>query len=232
MKQGKYAAKRARKHSKKPLVLLLALMLIVGVAAGGTIAWLTAQSGQVVNTFTTSNIEIELRETNPDETARQNIQIVPGYTIKKDPTVTVKANSEKCYVFVTVTEANWPAVTETDNTTRKVNYSVITGDDGWTLLENSGATEGIKVYYRIVDKGSTDQSFNILDGDKVTISGTLTKTEMGQITNNFTLTFNAYACQYYQNNTSGTGENQDTTGTFFTASEAWNNCKPASFGTT
>ncbi len=224
MKQGKYAAKRTRKQSKKPLVLLMALMLVVGVAVGGTVAWLTADSGTITNTFKTSDIAITLSETKPEN---KTAQIVPGYTITKDPKVTVTKDSEKCYVFVTVTENNWPAVAESEGGTRKVDYTVITGEDGWTMLENSGAATGTTVYYRVVNKGESDQEFKILDGDKVTISSTLTKTEMAAITNDFTLTFNAYACQYYKNNTA---TDSDTNGTAFTASEAWNNCKPSNFG--
>ena len=47
---------------KKGLALFLALtLLVVGVVAG-TLAWLTAKSDVVTNTFTTSDIKVELKE--------------------------------------------------------------------------------------------------------------------------------------------------------------------------
>ena len=54
-------AKRNRRSvSSKTLALLLALVLVLGVAAGGTIAWLVAQSDTVTNTFTYGDINIAL----------------------------------------------------------------------------------------------------------------------------------------------------------------------------
>ena len=65
-----------------------------------------------------------------------------------------------------LTEANWPTFTEADKTTRKVEYKIA---DGWTELEKG-------VYYRVVAKNDKeDQSFHVLQGDKVTVSSTLTK---------------------------------------------------------
>ncbi len=226
MKQGKFAAKRVRKQRRKPLAVLLALMLIVGVAVGGTVAWLTAKSDTITNTFKTSDITITLSETKPDN---KTAQIVPGYTITKDPLVTVTKGSEKCYVFVTVTETNWPAMTESEGGARKVDYTVITGNDGWKKLENSGAASGTTVYYRVVEKNEAgDQKFKILTDDKITISGTLTKTEMAQITNDFTLTFNAYACQYYKDNlgNASNADQKDDVGGYFSAGDAWAACNP------
>ena len=52
---------------KKGLALILALtLLVVGVVAG-TLAWLTAKSDVVTNTFTTSDIKVELKETTGTE---------------------------------------------------------------------------------------------------------------------------------------------------------------------
>ncbi len=209
-------------RNKKPLVLVLALFFLIGIVGSATLAWLTDATGPVRNTFETSDIDIELEETLP---SGYQAQIVPGYTIAKDPKVTVKANSEKCFLFVTVKENNWPVVTETDGATRKVDYDIA---EGWTELEASGAEVGTTVYWRIVEKGTQDQFFGVLKNDQVTVSGTLTKAEMENITNNFTLEFTAYACQYYKNNTPVTGENADANGTPFTAKEAWDNCKPVS----
>ena len=84
---------------KKTLALVLALTLLVAGVVGGTLAWLTAQTAEVKNTFTVGDINIGLTETTTD------YKMVPGNTIAKDPTVTVKANSEACWLFVKVTES-------------------------------------------------------------------------------------------------------------------------------
>ena len=118
---------------KKTFVLLLALVLIAGAAVGGTLAWLTATTGEVKNTFTTSNIEIELAE-NAGGTNKE-FKMVPGCTITKDPKVTVKANSEDCYLFVKVEKStNFDAYME---------YAI---DTGWTALTG---VDG--VYYIEID---------------------------------------------------------------------------------
>lgn len=67
MYNGSHAAPRKGRNSKKPLLLLLSLVLVVALAVGGTLAWLTAQTDPVVNTFTAgtggTNIEEEVTET-------------------------------------------------------------------------------------------------------------------------------------------------------------------------
>ena len=163
---------------KRTLALLLALVLVIGVAAGGTVAWLTAKSDTVVNTFTYGDINITLAETTGD-----TYKIIPGVDIAKDPKVTVEAGSEACWLFVRVAEENWPTATE--NGTRKVNYAIA---DGWTKLEDG-------VYYREVAADTADTSFNVLKDNVVTVSENLTKTDINNITTQPKLTFTAYAVQ-------------------------------------
>lgn len=152
--------KTHRTVSIKIVALIAAIVLVIGCTAGGTVAWLVSKPTAIVNTFTIGNINATLTET------ERAYNIVPGVDIAKDPIATVKANSEDCYLFVQLTEENWPAFTEADKTTRKVKYEIA---DGWTELENG-------VYYRVVTKSDTeDQTFHVLQGDKVTVSSTLTK---------------------------------------------------------
>jgi len=154
--------KTNRTVSIKIAALIAAIVLFIGCTAGGTVAWLVSKPDPIVNVFTVGNINAELAET---ATA---FKIVPGVDIAKDPVATVKAKSEDCYLFVQLTEKNWPAFTEADNTTRKVKYEIV---DDWTKLEDG-------VYYREVTKSNTEnQSFHVLQGDKVTVSSTLTKEE-------------------------------------------------------
>ena len=181
-------ANRRRSVGMKTFVAMLALVLVIGCAVGGTIAWLTAQTGPVVNTFTYGDINIELTETKPEN---KQAKIIPGVDIEKDPKVTVKANSEACWLFVKVEETG----TFVDN---KVTYSIA---DGWT--QGDGTNIPANVYYREVNAVTADTSFYVLKGNTeypngvVTVSEELTKAEVNSITaeNQPKLTFTAYAVQ-------------------------------------
>lgn len=151
-------SKTNRTVSIKIAALIAAIVLVIGCTAGGTVAWLVSKPDPIVNVFTVGNINATLTET------KKEFKIVPGVDITKDPVATVKANSEECYLFVKLTEENWPTLTETGKT-RKVEYKIA---DGWTKLEDG-------VYYREVPKKDTDQAFHVLQNDKVTVSNTLTK---------------------------------------------------------
>lgn len=156
--------KTNRTVSIKIAALIAAIVLVIGCTAGGTVAWLVSKPAAIVNVFTVGNINATLTET------KTAFKIVPGVDITKDPVATVKAKSEDCYLFVQLTEKNWPTFTETGSTTRKVKYEIA---KGWTKLES---VDG--VYYREVTKNDkADQNFPVLQDDKVTVSSTLTKEE-------------------------------------------------------
>lgn len=183
--------KSKRTVSVKAFVAILALVLALGCAAGGTFAWLTAQTSTVTNTFTYGDINIELTETKP---TGRNATIIPGMNIEKDPKVTVKANSEACWLFVKVEKEG----TFVDN---KVTYSI---RDGW--IPGTGAN-GVpeNVYYREVsaDDAKAGVGYYVLTGDEthpngvITVSDTLTKDDIKTITaeNQPKLKFTAYAVQ-------------------------------------
>lgn len=166
--------KKFRELSGKLVVAMLAVTLLIGCAIGGTVAWLTAKTDAVVNTFTYGNINITLAET-----TGTNYKIIPGVDITKDPKVTVKANSEDCWLFVKVQETGTFVADE-------VTYSIA---DGWTAL--TGQTD---VYYREVGAVTADTSFDVIKENKVYVKDTLTKEDIQNITNP-TLTFTAYAVQ-------------------------------------
>lgn len=183
---------------KKGLALVLALTLLVTGIVGGTLAWLTATSDEVVNTFTTSDIDITL-----EENSGESYKMVPGYTITKDPKVTVVDGSEKCYLFVKLEKS--------DNFDTFLTYEIA---DGWIELEGVSG-----VYYRVVDTADMGTEYSVLKGDQVSVKGTVTKDDMNGLTDDTypTLTVTAYASQY--------NKSADKT---FTAAEAWNNIAPAS----
>lgn len=177
-------------RSFRGLVLVLALALIVGVAGGATFAWLTAKTDPVVNTFTYGDINIDLAESTGSD-----YKIIPGVNIGKDPKVTVKAGSEACWLFVKVEEENWPefADGEGENAVRKVNYAIA---DGWT--KGDGTSIPANVYYRDrgVDASNADQEFPVLKDNKITVSNTLTKINIKDIsTTTPKLSITAYAIQ-------------------------------------
>ena len=178
---------------KKILVACLCVALAVLTIAGTTLAYLTSKTEAVVNTFTVGNIDITLTETKPDN---NQAKIIPGVDIEQDPKVTVMANSEACWLFVKVEEANWPMFLETDGTTRKVSYSI---DTGWTKGDDTNIPTN--VYYRAVDAVTDNTSFCVLKGNNqytngvVTVSENLTKNEIRTIATQPTLTFTAYAVQ-------------------------------------
>lgn len=162
---------------KKTIALVLACVICVGIGIGGTLAWLTAQTGPVTNTFTVGNVDITLAETTT------NYKMVPGNTIAKDPKVTVLKDSEACWLFVKIEES-----------TNLSSYISYTADSGWTALDGVSG-----VYYREVAASTTDQTFSVLTDDQVTVKDTVTKAMMDSLkaqgATQPTLTFTAYACQ-------------------------------------
>lgn len=160
---------------KKTFIIALCLALVVAFAAGGAIAWLTATTGTVTNTFTVGNIDIDLTETTTD------YKMVPGNTIAKDPKVTVKAGSEACWLFVKIEKSA--------NLDTFITYAVA---DGWTALTG---VDG--VYYRAVAATTADTPFDVLAGNTVTVKDTVSKANMDGLTAETypTLTFTAYAVQ-------------------------------------
>ena len=204
---------------KKTFVLLLALVLIAGAAVGGTLAWLTDTTDAVQNTFTTSDIDITLAESE-----NLNLQMIPGCTIAKDPKVTVKAGSEDCYLFVKVEKST--------NFDTYMEYAI---DTDWTALDG---VDG--VYYIEIDTADEKGvAFNILgtgtkafDGitytwadNQVLVKPTVTKANMEALNvegaKKPTLTFTAYAVQLYKSN-----------GVKFTPAEAWDLAKDLTTPTT
>ena len=175
-----------RTVSVKAFVAILALVLALGCAAGGTFAWLIATTDTVTNTFTYGDINITLDETKPDN---KQAKVIPGVNIEKDPKVTVAANSEACWLFVKVEEVSWPTFKEAGGTTDKISYAIATG---WTELEGHSG-----VYYRELGFTSNNTEYPILNGNIVTVSENLTKAEINTITGSkqFQLKFTAYAVQ-------------------------------------
>ena len=181
---------------KKSLALLLAIAIVVVGAVAGTVAWLTDRTAAVKNTFTTSDIKIELKET-----TGENYKMIPGCTIAKDPKVTVKTGSEACYLFVKLEESK--------NFADFMTYEMA---EGWEALP-----EAPGVFYRKVAAATADTAFEVLKGNQVSVNGNVTKAQMNGLTADTypTLTVTAYASQLNKNAT-----------TEFGPAAAWANIAP------
>lgn len=181
------------KKTSKVLLLGLCAVLLVTASVFGTVAYLT-DTESVKNTFTVGNIDITLDET------EATYKMIPGYTITKDPKVTVKTGSEPCWLFVKLEKSQ--------NFDKYMEYTV---DGDWT---QGSVTDGIPadVYYREIDTADKmGKNYIVLKDNKVTVKSDVTKAMMDDAENNKpTLTITAYACQLQKDNNNR-----------FTAPEAW-----------
>lgn len=161
---------------KKTIALVLALVLIVGAAIGGTVAYLTDKTASVTNTFTIGKVDIDLTET------QRTYKMIPGNTLDKDPKVTVTAGSEDSWVFVKIEEST--------NLDTYISYTIATG---WNELT------GVPGVYYCEYTGSDAATYPVLKDSKVTVNSSVTSAQMNALTVDGavqpTLTFTAYAIQ-------------------------------------
>ncbi len=193
------------------LVMIACAMLMCAVSS--TMAWLQDQTDPVTNTFTPSHGDVELTET------KEDFKMVPGWTIPKDPKVTVAADSEDCIVFVVITEKG----IEGHTFDKFIGYEIATG---WTKGNSENGVPA-NVYFRTVKKTDTVREFAVLKDNQVTVKYTVTEEMMDLITDKIEggqteevdkpeLTFTAYAVQLKNSNT-----------TEFTPADAWAQVKPS-----
>ncbi len=159
---------------KSYISLIVAAAVLLTATIGFTLAYLISSSNKVENTFTVGNISISLNETTGSE-----YKMAPGVTILKDPTITVEANSDACWLFVkTQTSSNFGSFCE---------FEI---GQGWqTLQQNEG------VYYQRVEKSAVNQKFKVLKNDRIYVKDTLTEEDFNALLKNPTLKVTAYAIQ-------------------------------------
>lgn len=173
------ASRRNKKNRAAGTLLVVCMMLVVMVGSiAGTVAWLTATSGKVTNTFTVGDINITLTESTGTE-----YKVIPGATVKKDPKVTVVSGSEKCYVYVSVENnlklGDTVVVTPNINTT---DWEVVTTNGNATLYR----------YKAVVNAASEAVELPVFT--QVTAADTITKSDITTL-NGATIVLNAYAHQ-------------------------------------
>ena len=148
-----------RKFTKVALIAL-AMVLVCIVSVAGTLAYLTSQTDEVVNTFTVGDVEITLDEAEVTDDGKpvagaarvkaNEYKLIPNHSYTKDPTVHVDADSEDCWVFVKVD--NGIADIEATAGDGYVTIATQMADNGWTLVD--GQTN---IYaYNAIAKASQD----------------------------------------------------------------------------
>ena len=102
------------KTTKKALLLALCAVLLGVSTVFATMAYLTSTTKMVKNTFTVGKVVITLDEAKVDEygvaengadrVTENTYKLMPGHTYVKDPTIHVDAESEDCWLFVSIVD--------------------------------------------------------------------------------------------------------------------------------
>lgn len=208
------------KTKRKALLLSLCAVLLVVASVMGTMAYLTAESDEVVNTFTVGNVNITLDEAKvngdgkpvdengnvvTDLSAAKRVitnqyKLLPGITYTKDPTVTVKPVSEEAYVKVTVTFTKAKeldaifAPTGADMTTIFNGYDAATWIAKGNTKDETANTRTYEFWYK--EKVGAPDNDVVLDAlfNSITVPDTINKDQLATI-DGMTITVNAYAIQ-------------------------------------
>ena len=124
MYNGSHVSPRKKSgRSRRPLLLLASLVLLLALAVGGTVAWLNSSSGPVTNTMIPGQVPITINEKFENGT-------------KSDVSVTNNGNID-AYIRVAIV-AN--AVDENGNIIAGTapSYVSLVNTDYWQLLEDDG----------------------------------------------------------------------------------------------
>ena len=171
---------------KKTLTIALSMVLVAAIAVTGTLAFLTDKSEVLTNTFTFGNTEVTIAEPKWDAALAENgidgdMKVVPGQTVAKDPTVTVKG-SEEVYVYAYV------------NNTLAVHVEIGEINKNWVAVDD---LPGLYRYNTTVTPAAGGTELEPLF-EEVTISETVTQEMLKGDDNPFTdgtITVQAYVHQ-------------------------------------
>lgn len=116
---------------KKRILILLSLVVVFAIVAGGTFAWFTSTAKPVTNTFKTGTVAVEVNENGFENIDNWN----PGDTTNKDVTV-ISKGSKKTYVRVKLTKM-WTNELPNDNVELVLaNNNDWVYSDGWYYYKN------------------------------------------------------------------------------------------------
>lgn len=176
--------------SNKLKIVCVMLAVIAVLAVSPTLAWLSATTKPVVNYFSGGAIAIILDEAPVDEEGKatggdrvqeNHYKYMAGAVLDKDPTVTVLADSEECYVYVCV-----------DNELPSTLFSIDINTTAWTLVSTSGSM-AVYRYATSVASSTVDQALTPVF-TTVTVSDSLTSEDIADLGTK-TLTVTAFAIQ-------------------------------------
>ena len=185
--------------ARKILVSLAALALVAAISIGGTLAYLTSKA-TVTNTFTVGNVAITMDETDVDDSTEDaardtenSYHLLPGKEYTKDPIIHVDANSESCYLFVTVDNLI-SGIEATNN-----NVAAQMAENGWVNAGVEGKAN-LYVYVGTAEGASASKPAVVAAGadvdvfETITIDGNVSNTTLASYAGK-TITVNAYAIQ-------------------------------------
>lgn len=202
------------KKATKTLLLMLCAVVLVVSSVLGTVAYLTSEA-EVQNTFTVGKVEIDLNETDVDNnsnTKANAYHLVPGVPQTKDPTVTVKKDSEDCYVRAIVTVAVPGFDADLKGTGTFADFAkdfddkyFLTGTTPgfnaafWEVVGEPAVNEAAKTvtftvnYKNMVEKPDADKPLEVLF-DKIQAPNTLTSEQFAELAG-MTIDVKAHAIQ-------------------------------------
>ena len=178
------------KSKRKALIMVLCAVLLVSTTMFATIAYLKSED-TVNNTFTVGNVQITLDEAEVDlygtpvegnnRVTENKYKLIPGHKYIKDPSVTVMAGSEDCYVRVLVTlnkrEAlyNLPSSINIENCF-EINYEYWTYKNMTQDIDNDTYT--YEFWYKEIVKTSGENNTLSAVFETITVPDVLTNDQL------------------------------------------------------
>jgi len=192
-----------RSKGFKVMSLVLAFVLVVGASVAGTLAWLTAQTATVTNTFTSAELfsdngsftlwEHKAVDTDGDgvytldnstEVTSNSYSILPGVNIPKDPTVDVVGLEEHAYLYIKVTSTLPEGLTYSIDSE---NWTALSGYDGVYVYSGSNAENNI---VKATNAELKTFTATILTGNQIVVADNYSGTN-----DDIKLSFDAYMVQ-------------------------------------
>ena len=164
---------KTNKKIKFSIIAVLCALCVFSI--GGSIAYISAASDVVVNTFAGGAIAITLDEAETDlegnvisetRVSSNTYKYLPGSVLSKDPTVTVLEDSEECYVYLYMENplpseyfsldlsSDWTVVAVSDNSTLFVYKTTVDAADESVALTPLFTT--VEVSYELTSEEIED----------------------------------------------------------------------------
>ena len=184
---------------KKKLLIALAIVLVVAMSVTGTLAYLTANTGAVTNTFTVGKVfdeedsdtrkNFELLEhgitgkpgeytLTAEEVSGNEYTVMPGVNIPKDPFVRVNSPvGVDVYLFVEVVDGTGEQLTVTVDSAKWTKLAGVTGTHGgdvYTLASGRlAAGSTLNATYILANNEIAVANATIVNPGRVTFYGYL-----------------------------------------------------------